>query len=418
MKVAIVHDWLVVSGGAEKVLGCLIDLYPDADLYSMVDFLPEKSRGFLNGKSVRTSALQQFPGARKHYRHFLALMPMLVEQFDLSQYDLVITSSYAVAKGVMTGPDTLHVCYCHSPARYAWDLQHQYLRESKLETGAKSWLVRAMLHYFRIWDMRTANGVDAYIANSSFIARRIMKAYGREATVIWPPVDSDSFETSSTRENYYVTASRMVPYKRIDLLVEAFVSMPSRRFVVIGDGPDMEKIRRSAQGSSNIEFLGHVDHELLVKTISNSRAFLFGAEEDFGIVPVEAMAAGIPVIAYGKGGILDSVVPIPHPNATGTFFMEQTAESVIDSVQRFESAESQFDPERIREHALGFSSERFKSRLSSFIRQKQALRDTWAVPAAVRAMAEAAATYRQESEPSVAKDIRKVQVLPDSVTKV
>ncbi|HMH56968.1 MAG TPA: glycosyltransferase, partial [Gemmatimonadales bacterium] len=225
MKIAIVHDWLVTYAGAERVLEQMLALYPDADLYSLIDFLPETERQFLRGKPVGTSFLQRIPGIRRGYRRFLPLMPLAIEQFDLSAYDLVVSSSYAVAKGVLTGPDQPHLCMCYSPARYAWDLQDQYLRETGLDHGVRGVLARWMLHRFRLWDARTANGVDRFIAISQFIARRIWKAYRRQSTVVYPPVDVEGFTPGGARDDFYVTASRLVPYKRVDLIVEAFAAM-------------------------------------------------------------------------------------------------------------------------------------------------------------------------------------------------
>ncbi len=240
MKVAVVHDWLVTYAGAERVLEQMLQVLPEADLFSLIDFVPDDERGFLGGRPVRTSFLQRLPWARTRYRSYLPLMPLAIEQFDLSSYDLIVSSSYAVAKGVLTGPDQLHLCMCYSPMRYAWDLQHQYLRESGLDRGLKSMLARRLLHRIRNWDARTGAGVDEFMAISRFVARRIRKVYRRESTVIYPPVDTDAFapDWNQGREPFYLTASRMVPYKRIDLIAEAFAGMPDRTLVIIGDGPD------------------------------------------------------------------------------------------------------------------------------------------------------------------------------------
>ncbi|HEY5939663.1 MAG TPA: glycosyltransferase, partial [Gemmatimonadales bacterium] len=314
MKVAIVHDWLVTYAGAERVLEEMLAVYPDADLFSLIEFLPESERQFLGGRQVQTSFLQRMPGARKHYRTYLPFMPFAVEQFDLSTYDLVISSSHAVAKGVLTGPDQLHICMCYSPMRYAWDLQDQYLRESGLDRGAKGMATRWLLHRLRLWDARTADGVDRFIAISNFIARRIWKSYRRESTVIYPPVDVDSLTPGGSREDFYVTASRMVPYKRIDLIVEAFAAMPGKRLVVIGDGPEERRIRGRA--GSNVTLLGRQPFEVLHDHLRRARAFVFAAEEDFGIAPLEAQACGTPVIAYGKGGVLETLRGLDSPNPT------------------------------------------------------------------------------------------------------
>ncbi|MCC8403078.1 glycosyltransferase family 4 protein [Paraburkholderia sp. MMS20-SJTN17] len=363
MKVAIVHDWLVVSGGAEKVLKNIIECFPDADVFSIVDFLED--RECVKGKSVNTSFIQKMPFARRRYRAYLPLMPIAIEQVDLSGYDLVISSSHAVAKGVLTGPNQVHISYVHSPIRYAWDLQHQYLRESHLDTGLRSALARVLLHYIRGWDSRSANGVDHLVANSQFIARRIRKAYQRESTVIYPPVDMANMSIGTEKEDFYVTASRMVPYKRIDLIVRAFSQTPERKLVVIGDGPEMKKIRSVA--GKNVEILGHQPSDVLIDHLRRARAFVFAAEEDFGISVVEAQACGTPVIAFGRGGVLESVVGLPLEPATGIFFGEQTTASLLEAVSRFESNAGLFDARACRKNAERFSSENFKKALMSFV---------------------------------------------------
>jgi len=252
MKVAIVHDWLTLKGGAEACLEEFLRLYPQADLFCAVDFLPEHERGFLKGHRITTSFVQRLPRAAKHYRAYLPFMPVAMEQLDVTGYDLVLSSTAAVAKGVITGPDQVHIAYTHSPIRYGWDLQHQYLAEAGLTRGIKSCLVRAILHYIRLWDTRTASGVDQFIANSRFIARRIRKVYGRKSTVIYPPVNLDRFTPAGTHGDVYVTMSRMVPYKRIPLIVEAFAAMPDRQLVVIGDGPEMSAVRAVAGANVTI----------------------------------------------------------------------------------------------------------------------------------------------------------------------
>jgi glycosyltransferase involved in cell wall biosynthesis len=363
VKVAIVHDWLVVSGGAEKVLKNIIECFPKADIFAIVDFLED--RECVKGKFVHTSFIQRMPFARRRYRAYLPLMPIAIEQVDLSGYDLVISSSHAVAKGVLTGPNQVHVSYVHSPIRYAWDLQHQYLRESHLSTGIKSAMARVLLHYIRGWDSRSANGVDHLVANSQFIARRIRKAYQREATVIYPPVDLANMTVCTQKDDFYVTASRMVPYKRIDLIVQAFSQTPERRLVVIGDGPEMKKIKSCA--GENVTILGHQPSDVLVDHLRRARAFVFAAEEDFGISVVEAQACGTPVIAFGRGGALESVVGLPLDRPTGVFFGEQTLESLLEAVNRFEDNAALFDPRQCRRNAERFSSENFKTALTSFI---------------------------------------------------
>jgi glycosyltransferase involved in cell wall biosynthesis len=363
VKVAIVHDWLVVSGGAEKVLKNIIECFPSADIFAIVDFLED--RECVKGKPVETSFIQRLPFARKRYRGYLPLMPLAIEQIDLSGYELVISSSHAVAKGVLTGPNQLHVSYVHSPIRYAWDLQHQYLKESHLASGFKSIMARVLLHYIRGWDSRSANGVDHLVANSQFIARRIKKAYHRDATVIYPPVDLKNMTMRTQKDDFYVTASRMVPYKRIELIVRAFSQTPERQLVVIGEGPEMKRIKSIA--GNNVAILGHQPYDVLVDHLQRARAFIFAAEEDFGISVVEAQACGTPVIAFGRGGALESVVGLPLERPTGVFFGEQTPESLLEAVIRFENNARLFDPLQCRRNAERFSSDNFKTSLMTFI---------------------------------------------------
>ncbi|WP_322004131.1 glycosyltransferase family 4 protein [Paraburkholderia tropica] len=356
-RVAIVHDWLVTYAGAERVLEQIIDCFPDADLFSVVDFVEDKDRGFLRGKRATTSFVQRLPKARTKYRAYLPFMPLAIEQLDVSDYDVVISSSHAVAKGVLTGPDQFHISYVHSPIRYAWDLQHQYLQESKLTRGPKSMLARLILHYIRNWDVRTANSVDQFVANSEFIARRIHKVYQREAEVVYPPVDVDAFELETKKEDFYLTASRLVPYKKIDLIVEAFARMPDKKLVVIGDGPDMQKVR--AKAGPNVEVMGYQPFAVLHDRMRRAKAFVFAAEEDFGISVVEAQACGTPVIAYGKGGALETVRDTgSHP--TGLFFDEQRAEAIIAAVASFERDPGRFRAEACRANAEQFSAQHFR----------------------------------------------------------
>ncbi|SEA82902.1 glycosyltransferase family 4 protein [Paraburkholderia sartisoli] len=356
MKVAIVHDWLVSPGGAEKVLEHIIHCFPDAELYSLVDFLEDRAP--VHGKKVTTSFIQRLPFARRHYRMYLPLMPLAIEQLDLSSFDLVISSSYAVAKGVLVGPDQTHVSYVHSPMRYAWDLQHQYLREAKLTRGPRSWATRALLHYLRGWDTHSTNGVDRLIANSEFVARRIQKAYRRDATVIAPPVDVNRFDVCAQKDDFYLAASRMVQYKRMSLIVEAFTATPGRRLVVVGDGPEMASIR--ARAGPNVQILGYQPFEVLRDLLQRARAFVFAAEEDFGIVSVEAQACGTPVIAYGKGGALETVIPLGEPCPTGVYFERQTVASLLEALERFERQHTLITATACRANAERFSAATFR----------------------------------------------------------
>jgi glycosyltransferase involved in cell wall biosynthesis len=382
VKIAVVHDWLVVSGGAEKVLRQILECFPNADVFTLVDFLED--RECIKDARVHTSFIQKLPAAKKRYRSYLPLMPLAIEQLDLSGYDLVISSSYAVAKGVLTGPDQLHISYVHSPVRYAWDLQHQYLQESGLNKGLKSVFARFLLHYIRNWDARSANGVDYLIANSHFIGRRIRKAYQRESTVIYPPVDVRSIPMRAQKDDFYLTASRMVPYKRINLIVEAFTKTPERRLVVIGDGPDMAKIRAIA--GPNVTIMGYQPFEVLRDHMQRARAFVYAAEEDFGISIIEAQAAGTPVVTFGKGGALETVIGIPRERPTGVFFKEPTADSLIDAVERFERNAHVFDPRVCRENAERFSTEKFRASFRAFVEVRLARfrADTEVAPAPIR----------------------------------
>lgn len=364
-KSALVHDWFYTNGGAEKVIQSFININPDFDVFGLIDFLSEEDRNeIIRGKPITTSFIQHLPTAKRNHRKFLPLFPLAIEQLDLSTYDVVVSSSASVAKGVLTNSDQLHICYCHSPMRYAWDLYHQYLKESGLATGIKGWIARYFLHKIRMWDVISTNRVDHFVANSNFVAKRIKKIYNREAVVIYPPVNVKAFQLVESKENFYLTASRMVPYKKIDLIVEAFSKMPDKKLVVIGDGPDFNKVKSKA--SKNVEILGYQNFEVLKTYMQKAKAFVFAAEEDFGIVPVEAQACGTPVIAYGKGGGLETVVE----GKTGLFFFEQSAEALRNAVLLFEKNQDNFSPANIRAHALNFSTTRFEKEINAFISEK------------------------------------------------
>lgn len=368
MKIAIVHEWLTTLAGSERVLEQMLKCYPDADLFCLVDFMPQNQRGFLGQRKITTSFIQNLPLAKKHYRHYLPLMPFAIESFDLSGYDLILSSSHATAKGVLTGPDQLHISYIHSPIRFAWDLQHQYLNESGLNKGIKGALASYMLHKIRLWDYRTANSVDAMIANSRFIARRIYKLYRREADVIYPPVNISGFSLRTEKEDFYLTASRMVPYKKVGLIVDAFATMPDKKLIVIGDGPDFAAIR--ARCPANVQLLGYQSFEALRDYMQRGKAFVFAAEEDFGIAPVEAQACGTPVIAYGKGGALETVVDLSAEHAiqpTGVFFPTQTIDAIRSAVLRFEAESASITPQACRNNALRFSEERFRQEYKDYV---------------------------------------------------
>ncbi|UTX61879.1 glycosyltransferase family 4 protein [Klebsiella michiganensis] len=368
MNIGIVADWLVTYAGSEKVIKEFIEVYPDCDLYSIVDFLSDKDRSLFKGKRATTSFIQKLPSSKSKYHKYLPLMPLAIEQLDVSKHNIVLSSCHAVSKGVITGPDQLHICYVHSPIRYAWDLQHQYLKEAGLDKGIKGLLAKWLLHKIRIWDSRTVNGVDHFIANSHFIARRIQKVYGRTSTVIYPPVDVNRFTLCEQKEDYYFTASRLVPYKRMDLIVEAFSLMPDKQLVVIGDGSEMAKIKSKA--TPNIKILGYQSNIVMQEHMQKAKAFVFAAEEDFGITPVEAQACGTPVIAFGKGGALETVRPYGVDKPTGIFFDKQEVSSLIEAVSLFESNTQAFVPFYCRENALRFSVDRFQNEISKFIDKK------------------------------------------------
>lgn len=370
LRVAVVHDWLVVYGGAERVLEHILDCFPQADVFSLIDYVPDSQRVFLRGKQPRTSFFQNIPGIARHYRKFLPLMPLAIEQFNLREYDLVVSSSYCVAKGVLTGPNQTHLCYCHSPMRYAWDHYHDYLQEHKLERGPISWFVRWQLHQIRTWDVRSNNMVDHFVANSKFVQARIRKFYQRDSALVYPPVETDLFSLQTDKENFYVAAGRLVPYKRLDLVVDAFSVMSDRQLVLIGDGPEITKLRSKA--GPNVKVLGFQPNDVLKDYLSRARAFIFPSEEDFGIIPVEAQACGTPVIAFGSGGALETVLPFVEENlgmkATGVFFNQQTPESLIAAIECFEKHETDFNPYFISEHAAKFSPTSFKTQLLEQIR--------------------------------------------------
>lgn len=360
-KVAIVHEWFVDYSGSERLVEQMLNIFPQADLFAVVEFLPDDLRWFIKNKKVTTSFIQKLPKARTKYRSYLPLMPLAVEQFDMSAYDLVLSNNHAVSKGVITGPDQLHICMCCSPIRYAWDLTHQYLEESDLTRGFKSWLARYILHRIRMWDYRTANGVDKFIAISEYIRKRIGKVYRREAAVIYPPVNVEEFAFQPEKEGFYLTVSRLVPYKKIDMIVEAFAEMPDKKLVVIGDGPLFDTVRKKA--AANVTMLGFQPFDVMRDYMQRARAFIFAAREDFGIVPVEAQACGTPVIAYGKGGSLETVVE----NKTGVFFDEQTTAALVEAMEKFEKRRDNFNPHEIRAHAEKFSVERFQSEFRTFV---------------------------------------------------
>lgn len=358
-KIAVIHEWLESYAGSERVVEQFLHSFPQSQLYALVDFLAAKDREMLLGRQVRTSFIQKLPLARRLFRNYLPLMPLAVEQFDLSDYDVVLSSNHAIAKGVLTRNDQLHISYVHTPIRYAWDLHHQYLREAKLTWGLRSIIARMILHYMRLWDGAAADRVDVFVANSRYVAARIEKTYRREAQVIYPPVDVEGFKLCERKEDFYLAASRLVPYKRVDVIVEAFRLMPQRKLMVIGDGPQFSRLKKRA--TPNIELLGYQDGGSLRAKMGAARAFLFAADEDFGIMPVEAQACGTPVIALGRGGARETVID----GITGVFFDSQTPQAIVTAVERFES--EQLDPCRIRQNAERFSVHRFRREIQELV---------------------------------------------------
>lgn len=370
LRVAIVHDWIVTNGGAEKVLEALLAGLPQADVFTLVDSLPTAQREWLQGHKVTTSFLQRVPLARRHYRHFLPLMPFAIEQLDVSEYDLVISSSHAVAKGVVTHPHQVHICYCHTPIRYAWDMKERYLADAGFRFPPVEWLARYVLHRLRQWDHVSASQVDHYWANSKNVAARIRKYYRRESSVLYPPVAMGRVTyNDGPREAFYLAASRLVPYKRLDLIIEAFLDMPERRLVVIGDGPERERLGRMAHKAPNIELLGYCENTVLYDYLSRARGFIFAADEDFGILPLEAQASGTPVIAYGKGGAVETVRAPggggDNNDATGVFFKEQTPDSLRQAIRGFEACD--FLPSACRDNAARFAQSTFWERMHSLL---------------------------------------------------
>lgn len=376
-RVAIVHDWLATNGGAEKVLEALLNAFPQADIFTLIDTLPDRRRGWLQGHKITTSFLQRIPFAKKHYRHFLPLMPFAIEQFDVGDYDVVISSSHAVAKGVITHPRQTHICYCHTPIRYAWDMKERYLADAGLKPPL-SWLARHVLYRLRQWDYFSSTQVDHYWANSANVAGRIAKYYRRESQVLHPPIAVNRLEChAGVRDDFYLAASRLVPYKRLDLILETFLALPERRLVIIGDGPERERLTRVAQGATNIEVLGYCEDEVLQDYLSRARGFIFAANEDFGILPLEAQACGTPVIAYGHGGARETVRAASHPDdedATGVFFEHHTPQSLREAILRFEVRP--FFPEACRRNAERFSEENFWERLHHLLGKTELLEKT------------------------------------------
>jgi len=364
-RIAVVHDWLIDFAGAERALAEILRCFPRADLFALLDHMPESERAALGGRRAGTTFMQHLPGVASRLGYYLPLMPLAIEQLDVTDYDLVISSSHAVAKGVIVSPDALHVSYVYSPMRYAWDQQFNYLRGEGAASGLKGALLRWVLHRLRIWDHRSAAGVDRFVADSGFAARRVLKAYRRQSEVIYPPVDTDLFRPGGDRDQHYVTVSRLMPYKRVDILVDAFARMPERRLRVIGSGPEYRRLKAAAP--SNVEFLGQLPVEAVLAQLQRARAFLFAAVEDFGIAPVEAMSCGTPVIALRRGGAAETVAGLESAEPTGVFFEEQSPDAVVQAVEKFEKYSATISADACRKRALRFSAQRFRGEFTAFV---------------------------------------------------
>jgi glycosyltransferase involved in cell wall biosynthesis len=374
-RVAFVRDWLTVYGGADRTMEAALDLFPDAPIYALVYQRPHFVATALAARDVRTSFIDRAPGGRRWYRAYLPLMPLAIEQFDLRPFDLVVSMSHLVAKGVLTRADQLHIAYVFTPVRYGWDLYFAALDTLPPPAHLVRGPLRLLLHYLRLWDLAAASRPDVLVAASQTAARRIWKTYRRAAQVIAPPVEIDRFRADRPRDDFYLTVSRLVPYKRVALLVEAFNRL-RRPLVVIGDGPERRRLARRA--GPTIRLLGEQPDEVVAEHMERCRAFVYAAEEDFGIALVEAQAAGAPVIAYGRGGAGETVIP----GETGILFTEQSVDAVVAAVEAFEAAATRFHPERIRLTTTRFSRQRFQEAFAALIDREWA-RFKGHVPAAV-----------------------------------
>lgn len=359
MRIAIVHDWCPNFRGGERVLAELCRMFKGAEVFTLFDFLsPEEKEQHFPGVVFHTSIANRIPKVERFYRSLFPICPFLMEQFDVTGYDAVISSSAAFARGVLTRPDQPHLCYVHSPIRYAWDEQFSYFQQGRIGFGPKGLLFRYLVHKLRIWDIRTAHGPDLMLANSSYVRSRIKRIYGTDAQVVFPPVPVDELEFTSGKDDYYVTASFLAPYKRTDLVIGAFNAMPSKRLLVVGDGQQVRTLR--ALAGPNVEFTGFLPRADYVKAVSRAQALVFAGCEDFGIALAEAQAYGTPLIAFGRGGATDIVRPLGVADKpTGILFRRQTVEAVIDAVERFEASRGALLSSACRENAMRFAPERF-----------------------------------------------------------
>ena len=367
MKVALVHDWLPVFSGAERVLSEIMRVVGSSDLYTIYDFLDDRDHAAIGARRIYTSGLNSLPFVEKYYRWTFPFCPQAMEAFDLSHYELVIASSAAFAKGVIAHPHQKHIAYVHTAVRYAWDQSYEYLSQTSMSRFPVGILLCRLLHRMRMWDVRTAHSADVFVANSSIVKRRIEQAYGRRAVVIEPPVDVAEIPLVERKDDYFVVASRLVPYKRIDLVVRAFSEMPSLRLLVVGDGPEMPRLR--ALAGANVTFTGYLPRAALVEALQKARAFVFAAYEDFGIVMAEAQAAGTPVVAFGRGGAADIIAPLHADRPTGVLFTEQSVESIKRAVELFCREERRISPTACRANAERFAPENFRRRMHALIEE-------------------------------------------------
>jgi glycosyltransferase involved in cell wall biosynthesis len=366
--IAVVHDWLDTWAGGEQCLAQILALYPHAELFTLVDFLPPEFRARIGGRHAHTSFLQHLPGARTNFRRLLPLFPAAIERLDVSRFDLVISSSHAVAKGVRTHSRQLHLCYCYTPIRYAWDLRDQYLAQVGLAHGLRGALVRRVLDRIRVWDRTSSDRVQRFVAISEHVARRIERCYGRPSTVVYPPVSVPAVPPPEVPRRAYVTVSRLVPYKRIDLIAAAFRLLPDRELIVIGEGPERRRIEASA--GPNVRLLGAVPDAERDAWLARARAFVFTAEEDFGIAPVEAQAHGAAVIAYGSGGATETIRGLDSASPTGVFFVEQTPTAIAAAVRDFEAHAVRISAHACHENAKRFAVDRFRREFGACIRSE------------------------------------------------
>jgi glycosyltransferase involved in cell wall biosynthesis len=358
-KIAVVHDWCPSFRGGERVLARICGQFPNAEVFTLFDFLPADVKDqYFHDVEFHASAANRLPMIEKYYRSLFFLCPFLIEQFDVTGYDLVISSSAAFSRGVLTRPDQPHLCYVHSPVRYAWDEQFSYLEQGRMGFGPKGLLFRYMLHCLRTWDTRTAHGPDLMLANSSYVRSRIRHIYGRDAQVVYPPVAIDELACVTEKDDYYVSASFLAPYKRTDLVIRAFNEMPSRRLMVVGEGQQSKALRSLA--GPNVTFCGYLPREDYVKMIAGAKAMVFAGCEDFGIALAEAQACGTPLIAFGRGGACDIVRPLGSAERpTGVLFRRQTIASLKEAVDQFEENQRSIAPLACRANATRFSEHRF-----------------------------------------------------------